>query len=84
MLLGAAGALVLVALSLRYARHERVSLKLSPAIQSIAVLPLANLSADAAQEYFSDGLTDELITELAKIGACASSPELRHSLQGWA
>jgi len=68
MLLGAAGALVLVALSLRYARHERVSPKLSPAIQSIAVLPLANLSADAAQEYFSDGLTDELITELAKIG----------------
>lgn len=68
MLLGAAGALVLVALSLRYSRHKRVSPKLSPAIQSIAVLPLANLSADAAQEYFSDGLTDELITELAKIG----------------
>ena len=37
-------------------------------IQSIAVLPLVNLSADPAQEYFSDGLTDELITELAKIG----------------
>jgi len=37
-------------------------------IQSVAVLPLANLSADPSQEYFSDGLTDELITELAKIG----------------
>ena len=37
-------------------------------IQSIAVLPLANLSSDPAQEYFTDGLTDELITELARIG----------------
>jgi TolB-like protein/DNA-binding winged helix-turn-helix (wHTH) protein/Tfp pilus assembly protein PilF len=41
----------------------------SGAIQSVAVLPLANLSADPGQEYFSDGLTDELITELAKIGS---------------
>jgi len=38
-----------------------------PDIHSIAVLPLANLSADPAQEYFTDGLTEELITELAKI-----------------
>ena len=37
-------------------------------IQSIAVLPLANLSADPDQEYFSEGLTDALITDLAKIG----------------
>ena len=43
----------------------------SPAarIHSIAVLPLANLSGDANQEYFADGMTDELITELAQIGA---------------
>jgi TolB-like protein/Flp pilus assembly protein TadD len=38
-----------------------------PYIHSIAVLPLANLSADPTQEYFTDGLTEELITELAKI-----------------
>lgn len=37
-------------------------------IRSLAVLPLRNLSGDAEQEYFSDGMTDELITELAKIG----------------
>jgi TolB-like protein/DNA-binding winged helix-turn-helix (wHTH) protein len=37
-------------------------------IRSIAVLPLQNLSADAAQEYFADGMTDQLITELAKVG----------------
>ena len=38
-------------------------------IRSIAVLPMQNLSADAAQEYFADGMTDQLITELAKVGA---------------
>ncbi|MGQ0814843.1 MAG: TPR end-of-group domain-containing protein [Gemmatimonadota bacterium] len=38
---------------------------------SIAVLPFVNMSADKAQEYFSDGLTEELLNVLAKI------PELR-------
>jgi TolB-like protein/DNA-binding winged helix-turn-helix (wHTH) protein/Tfp pilus assembly protein PilF len=37
-------------------------------VQAIAVLPLRNLSSDAAQEYFSDGITDEIITDLAKLG----------------
>jgi TolB-like protein/DNA-binding winged helix-turn-helix (wHTH) protein len=37
-------------------------------INSIAVLPLDNLSADPAQDYFADGMTDELITELAQLG----------------
>jgi TolB-like protein/DNA-binding winged helix-turn-helix (wHTH) protein/Flp pilus assembly protein TadD len=40
-----------------------------PAIRSIAVLPLQNLSGDPAQEYFSDGMTDQLITDLAKVGS---------------
>jgi TolB-like protein/DNA-binding winged helix-turn-helix (wHTH) protein/tetratricopeptide (TPR) repeat protein len=40
----------------------------TPAIRSIAVLPLVNLSSDPEQEYFSDGMTDELITDLAKFG----------------
>jgi TolB-like protein/DNA-binding winged helix-turn-helix (wHTH) protein/tetratricopeptide (TPR) repeat protein len=40
-----------------------------PNIHSLAVLPLTNLSPDPAQEYFSDGLTDALITELAQIGS---------------
>ncbi len=38
-------------------------------IRSIAVLPLENLSGDAEQEYFADGMTETLITELSKIGA---------------
>jgi TolB-like protein/DNA-binding winged helix-turn-helix (wHTH) protein/Tfp pilus assembly protein PilF len=37
-------------------------------IHSVAVLPLENLSKDPEQEYFSDGMTDELITDLAKVG----------------
>ncbi len=37
------------------------------AIRSLAVLPLDNLSGDPSQEYFADGMTDELITELARI-----------------
>jgi TolB-like protein/DNA-binding winged helix-turn-helix (wHTH) protein/Flp pilus assembly protein TadD len=41
----------------------------APALRSIAVLPMENLSGDAAQEYFADGMTDELITDLAKVNA---------------
>jgi eukaryotic-like serine/threonine-protein kinase len=41
----------------------------SRAIRTIAVLPLENLSHDQEQEYFVDGMTDELITDLAQIGA---------------
>lgn len=41
----------------------------APQIHSLAVLPLQNLSGDPAQEYFSDGLTDTLITNLAQIGS---------------
>jgi TolB-like protein/DNA-binding winged helix-turn-helix (wHTH) protein/Tfp pilus assembly protein PilF len=40
-----------------------------PPIRSLAVLPLENLSGDASQEYFADGMTDELITDLAQISA---------------
>ncbi len=39
----------------------------SPRISSLVVLPLANLSHDSEQEYFADGMTEELITDLAKI-----------------
>jgi len=38
-------------------------------IESIAVLPLENLSGDIDQEYFSDGMTDQLIGEIARIGS---------------
>jgi TolB-like protein/DNA-binding winged helix-turn-helix (wHTH) protein/Flp pilus assembly protein TadD len=40
-----------------------------PKIRSLAVLPLESLSADASQDYFSDGMTDALIANLGQIGA---------------
>jgi TolB-like protein/DNA-binding winged helix-turn-helix (wHTH) protein/Flp pilus assembly protein TadD len=40
-----------------------------PAIHSLAVLPLESLSSDPSQDYFADGMTDELITELGRISA---------------
>ena len=39
----------------------------SAPIRSLAVLPLQNLSGNPNEEYFADGMTDELITELARI-----------------
>lgn len=41
----------------------------SPKIRSLAVLPLANLSADQEQAFFSDGMTDALTTELSQISS---------------
>jgi TolB-like protein/DNA-binding winged helix-turn-helix (wHTH) protein/Tfp pilus assembly protein PilF len=38
-------------------------------IQSLAILPLQNLSGDPTQEYFADGMTEELTTDLARFGA---------------
>lgn len=46
--------------------QSRAALVSSP-IASLAVLPLANMTGDPGQEYFSDGMTEALITELAKI-----------------
>ena len=41
----------------------------SPQISALAVIPLENLSRDPEQEYFADGMTDALITSLAKMGS---------------
>ncbi|MGA2728238.1 MAG: winged helix-turn-helix domain-containing protein [Terracidiphilus sp.] len=49
-------------------RYVRGKAAVSP-IRSIAVLPLSNLSGDPSEEYFADGMTDQLITDLAKIGS---------------
>jgi TolB-like protein/DNA-binding winged helix-turn-helix (wHTH) protein/Tfp pilus assembly protein PilF len=38
-------------------------------IRSLAVLPLESLSSEASQDYFADGMTDELISDLGQIGA---------------
>lgn len=40
-----------------------------PPIQTIAVLPLSNLSGDESQDYFADGMTEALTTDLARMGS---------------
>src|SRR5262249_18836343 len=54
--------LVSVMLVLRWQQNRRLQ-----QIRSMAVLPLENLSGDPTQEYFADGITDELITEVAHL-----------------
>jgi TolB-like protein len=41
---------------------------------SIAVLPFTNMSSDPEQDYFSDGMTDTLITDLSKLSGSLLSP----------
>ena len=47
--------------------HTPPEVKSSVAPKAIAVLPLANMSADPENEYFSDGMTEEIINALAKV-----------------
>jgi TolB-like protein/DNA-binding winged helix-turn-helix (wHTH) protein/Tfp pilus assembly protein PilF len=62
-------AAVLMGLNVRGWRDRLFMRSPRPQIQSLAVLPLTNLSGDPEQEYFADGMTDSLITELGKIGS---------------
>src|SRR6266496_1610973 len=99
VVVGLGCALLLVIATVKYRTSTSSAGKVAAPIQSIAVLPLANLSADPSQEYFSDGLTDELITELAKTGNLRvisrtsvigfkstnlRVPEIGHELHVWA
>jgi adenylate cyclase len=51
----------------RVAGATRTAPPPTPHKPSIAVLPFANMSSDAEQEYFSDGMTEDLITDLSKV-----------------
>jgi len=62
-----AAALVL-GLNLRGWRDRLFTRHTNPPVQALAVLPLANLSGDPEQEYFADGMTEALITEVGKVG----------------
>jgi TolB-like protein/DNA-binding winged helix-turn-helix (wHTH) protein/Tfp pilus assembly protein PilF len=61
------GLVLVLAASLSWVLYSKS--QSSPKIQSLAVLPLESLSGDASQDYFADGMTDALITDLAQISA---------------
>jgi len=70
--LGAGGVVALLAVGLVVALNVggiRARLTGDRPIRSLAVLPLANLSRDPEQEYFADGMTDQLITDLSQVEA---------------
>src|ERR1700730_6369455 len=50
-----------------------------PEKPSIAVLPFENMSGDPAQDYFSDGIAEDVITELSRFRSCSWSPATHHS-----
>jgi TolB-like protein/DNA-binding winged helix-turn-helix (wHTH) protein len=65
-LAGLALLILVISLGARGLRGRSVDRGAGPRISSVAVLPLDNLSGDRAQDYFADGMTDELTTMLAK------------------
>jgi TolB-like protein/DNA-binding winged helix-turn-helix (wHTH) protein/Tfp pilus assembly protein PilF len=66
LIVGALFVLALAAWTVR--RYVYAKAAVQP-IHSLAVLPLDNLSGDPSEEFFADGMTDQLITDLAKIGS---------------
>jgi len=68
---GLAVVVLLLALAFRWGsfRERLLGRDAVPPIRSLAVLPLQNLSNDINQEYFADGMTDALITDLAQVNS---------------
>lgn len=60
---------VVIGLAVWLARPASAPTSAAPRLNSIAVLPLDNLSGDPSEEFFADGMTDQLITDLAKVGS---------------
>jgi TolB-like protein/DNA-binding winged helix-turn-helix (wHTH) protein len=65
----AAAIALLIGLTLIRKGELRIGGPSPPRIESLAVLPLVNLSVNQDQDYFADGMTEALITDLGKIGA---------------
>ena len=60
---------ILIGLSIRPVRDRLLGRSGAPPIRALAVLPLENLSTDPEQDFFADGMTEELTTDLGKISA---------------
>ncbi|MGB9072483.1 MAG: protein kinase [Terriglobales bacterium] len=71
LVLGILAVVVLSLLAYKMGNSRQPVLRRTDAarIQSLAVLPLTNLSGDPQQEYFADGMTEQLIADIGKIGA---------------
>ncbi len=64
-----AGLLLVVVIGTLAVWRSRSTGQASGVVRSIVVLPLNNFSGDPSQDYFADGMTDQLITDLAQISA---------------
>ena len=62
-------ALLFIGFAVWLVRSGTHSTKAAQPLKSIAVLPLQNLSGDPSEEFFADGMTDLLITDLVKVGS---------------
>ena len=62
-------AVLVISVAFWLARTGGAPTSAAPRVNSIAVLPLDNLSGDPSEEFFADGMTDQLITDLAKISS---------------
>ena len=69
LLLTTVFAVLVISIAFWLARTGGAPTSAAPRLNSIAVLPLDNLSGDTSEEFFADGMTDQLITDLAKVGS---------------
>ena len=69
LLLTTVFAVLVISVAFWLARTGGAPTSAAPRLNSIAVLPLDNLSGDPSEEFFADGMTDQLITDLAKVGS---------------
>ena len=69
LLLATVFAVIVISIAVWLARTSGTPTSAAPRLNSIAVLPLDNLSGDPSEEFFADGMTDQLITDLAKVGS---------------
>jgi TolB-like protein/DNA-binding winged helix-turn-helix (wHTH) protein/Flp pilus assembly protein TadD len=69
LLLTTVFAVLVISIAIWLARTGGAPTSAAPRLNSIAVLPLDNLSGDPSEEFFADGMTDQLITDLAKVSS---------------
>ena len=68
VVLGVLAAIVVAAFFTLQKLHPKAALPVTPQEKSIAVLPFENLSNDPGNEYFVEGIQDDVLTSLAKVG----------------